>query len=335
MAASGSIRSAATMLVALSLLVLVGGCTGAPHRKAEATRLQQAISGMPGVTDAYVSYENAIGRGATISIQVQLPSATRQQIVDVVDRINAVRGDLFAKFDQSASFQPVADGGAAFEVRCGQALDAATIADEAVALRTLASRVQAESADWWCNPHDRRLDIRGNRTPIADVLDVLRTTGSDVSGTSMELLSNPAAPSGDLALPLFSVQYPYSADDFAHFKALVARLAAKPWTAGVGPGSTIGGLSVRVQSPVAARQQLADVIAAVGAGPNHPLQLAWALDDPPLYGTDTPRFTGRVDVGGCNYGTDTEAELHPENYLTPAALALQRELRAQYDTCPK
>jgi hypothetical protein len=333
--APSSLRAAATVLVTLWLAVLAAGCTGAPDRREDATRLQDAVAGMPGVSDAYVSYENAVGRGATMSIHVQLPDATRQQIVDVVDRINAVRGDLFTKFDQSAEFGPVADGGASFEVRCGATLDAATVADEAVALRTLAARVQADSADWWCNPHDRRLSIRGSRTPIGDVLSALRATGSDVDGTSMEVVSTPVAPAGDLPISLFKVQFPYSADDFAQFKALVARLAATPWTAGVGPGSTIGGLSVRLQSPATAHRQLTDVIAAVGAGPHRPLQLAWALEDSPAYGADTPRFTGRVDVGGCNYGTPSEAELHPENYLTPAALTLQRQLRAKYDTCPK
>jgi hypothetical protein len=49
----------------------------------------------------------------------------------------------------------------------------------------------------------------------------------------------------------------------------------------------------------------------------------------------SPNFSGSVDVGACNYISNSEGELHPEKYMTPDALALQQRLRKQFDTCPK
>jgi hypothetical protein len=43
----------------------------------------------------------------------------------------------------------------------------------------LANRVQAESVDWWCDPHHRRLTVHQSRTPINEVLDALCATGAD------------------------------------------------------------------------------------------------------------------------------------------------------------
>ena len=329
----GALATALVTVAALASLVMaVGACSSAPDRGADAQRLKATIAAMPGVRDADVTYENSFERGANLDITVWMPSATRQQIVDVVTRINTVRGDLFDRYDQTVQFQPNDLDAKWFQLKCGTDLDAASIADQALALRVLAAHIKAGSADWSCRPNHRSLTIRDNDTPIGAVLDALRSTGMDDASVSVELQAA-QTPSPQQSISLVNVQFPYSAADLDYFNALVARLGAVPWLASIGPGQTVSALSVRVHDPATAHQQLTNVIAAVGAGPARPLMLAWALENPPSSTGDTPRFFGQVDVGGCNYASQGEGELHPEKYFTADAVALQRQLRAQYDSC--
>jgi hypothetical protein len=325
-------RRIATALLA-SLAVIVGACTSAPDRSADAQRLKAAIAGMPGVSDADVNYENSFERGANLDITVWMPTATHQQVIDVVNRVDTERGDLFDRYDQTVQFQPNDVTAKWFQIQCGAKLDAGSIADEAMALRVLAGRIRAGSADWSCGPQHRSLTIRDNATSIGAALDAVRATGMDDASVSVELQSAQTPPSAQQPFTLFDVQFPYSAADLAHFESLVARLGVVPWLASVGPGQTVSALSVRVHGPATAHQQLTDVITAVGAGRARPLMLVWALDDPPSTTRDAPQFSGQVDIGGCHYSAQSEGERHPEKYLTPEALALQRQLRAQYDSC--
>lgn len=70
----------------------------------------------------------------------------------MVNRINTVRGNLFDRYYQTATFQPNDVNAKFFQVRCGSALDAATIADAAIALRLLSTRIKAGEVDWSCDP---------------------------------------------------------------------------------------------------------------------------------------------------------------------------------------
>lgn len=143
----------------------------------------------------------------------------------------------------------------------------------------------------------RKHVIRDNETAIGQVLDALRDAGADTATTSVEMLDASTSPSAMAPFRIFDVQFPFSSDDWNRFQTLVAHLAATPWVASVGPGSTISGLRVRVHGPATAYQQLTSVIAAVGAGRDHPLQLAWALDNPPAASGGSLSFTGSVTVG--------------------------------------
>lgn len=320
---------AAVLAVSLGI---TAGC-GVPDRSEDAKRLESAVVAMPGVKEAHVGYENAVGRGASLNVDVVIPAATRQQIVDVADRINAVRGNLFDRYSQSVSFYPAESR--SVEQRCGSSLDPAGIADQAIGLRLLASRITAESVDSSCTREN--LTIHAERTPMAEVLGVLRDAGYDTSGSSVDI--NAAGSAGPIST--LAIHFPFSDDDWKRFQALIGRLPATPWLAGVGPGSAIGGLGVTVRSPATAQDQLSGVIAAVGAGKDHPLTLKWGLDNPPKTKPGVPEFTGSVDVGGCSYAdpqygnSRTDLEMHPEKYLTPEALEVQRAMRARYDSCPK
>lgn len=317
----------------LALSVGAGTGCGAPDRSEDAKLLEAALVGMPGVASAHVGHENALGRGASLNVDVAIPAATRQQIVDVVDRINAVRGDRFDRYNQAISFYPAASR--SVDQRCGSTLDSAGIADQAIALRLLASRITAQSIDASCSRG--KLTIQFEQTAVNEVLAVLREAGYDMSGSSVDI--NAAGSAGPIST--LAIHFPFSDADWTRFQALVGRLPATPWLAGVGPGAAIGGLGVTVRSPATAQEQLSGVIAAVGADKDHPLSLSWGLDNPPPAKAGVPAFTGSVDVGGCSYAdpqygnSRTDLEMHPEKYLTPEALTVQRAMRVRYDNCAK
>jgi hypothetical protein len=196
------------VIVIAALVLIVSACSGAPDRSADAQRLQAAIAAMPGVREADVDYENSFERGANLNITAWMPTATRQQIVEVVNRINTERGDLFARYAQAVQLQPNDVNARWFQVQCGAELDAASIADESVALRLLAGRIQAGSADWSCGPQHRSLTIRDNATSIGAALDALRATGMADASTSLELQASPTPASGQAPFTLFDVQFP-------------------------------------------------------------------------------------------------------------------------------
>lgn len=319
-------------LLAAFLVVAVGGC-GAPDRRDEAQRLGEALKAMPGVTDAHVSYENAIGRGASLGVYVFAPDASRQQFVDLVNRYNEVRGNRFDRYDQNVTIHPAPAQNA--EIRCGSELDADVIATQAMALRELSSRVSAGDTDWWCGPQNRTLTIRENRAPVTQVLQVLHASGADVAPVRLDLTSASSSTEMD-PFSVVHITFPFTVEDWSRFQALASRLDTLPWSAVVGPGSTIAGLGVSVESPSAAEPELVSVIAAVGADERHPLNLSWTFLGAPPGKPDEKSFKGQVQVGGCSATfSKMEIELHPEKYLTPEAVALQKRLRETYEVCPK
>lgn len=100
----------------------------------------------------------------------------------------------------------------------------------------------------------------------------------------------------------------------------------------VGPLAMITGITVVLRSRKTAYDDLVSVMRnTTGAGSGHEVLLSWFVDD---QATGQPRFTGSVDVAGCNY-PNTPVEHDPDKYLTPDALALQRRLREEFDHCPR
>lgn len=326
---SGGRRSRRGIAVlAAALAVVTAGCTGVPDRSREAQQLEDAVAAMPGVGDASFAHENAIGRGAVLYGHVWMPDATRQQVLDVVNTMNDVRRDRFDGYDQSTTFQVTADR--RYEVECGATLDAATIADQAMGLRELSTRITAEEgASASCGPGDRGMSIRASMSPVAEVLDAVRAGNADLD--SVHIMSAPES----AMTPFTSVtlRFPFSIDDWNRFQQQVSRMDGTPWLARLGPGAAVTALGVHVRSPQSAYRQLSAVIAQLGAGPQQPMRLSWALEN--REPTGALKFTGSVDVGGCEYGSRSLGDENPQDYYTPESIALQKRMRTQYDTCPK
>ena len=310
------------MMIAVTLAGMASGC-GAPDRKATADQLRQAIKAMPGVRDATVNSTNDFEQGATVNIYVFLPDASHQQIEDVVARINAVRGDAFAKFDQTADFAVTPSR--TVLVKRGADLDPPTVAADADGLRTLTATVDTAEASVFRNKSTVDLKLTKVTTPAADVFAAVRTGFGDDAHLQVNL-----APAG-IDTPTWQVAFPFAPTAQQLVDQQLAAMPVSVSSITVGSDGTIADLNVSLHNRDTAYQDLVAVIGTIGAGPAHALNLSWRLDGD----KGSPQFGGSVDVGACNYLPNSAVEQHPENYLTPDALALQQRLRKQFDACPK
>lgn len=313
------------MAITLALTCVMSAC-GAPDRKAEADQLKQAIKQMPGVQDADVSYTNNFEQGAIVRIVVYLPDATSKQIEDVVARINAVRGDAFKAFDQKAEFAVTPTR--TVRVDRGADLDSAGIAADAEGLRRLSGAVDAGEISIFRNNSTADLTLTGVATPANDVFNAVRAGFGDDAHVTVDL-----QPASNTDEHPWKVAFPFTAADQQRVDQQIAAMPVSVWTTAVGPHGAIADLSVRLRNRETAYQDLVSVIGITGAGPAHALNLGWQLEGERA--DTSPNFSGSVDVGACNYISNSEGELHPEKYMTPDALALQQRLRKQFDTCPK
>ncbi len=313
-------------VVAVLLTWLLSAC-GTTDRKTHADQLERAIKAMPGVADARLDFTNDAQRGATLKVSVNLPDASPQQIADVAARINKVRGDAFSSFDQTAEFWVTQ--GRRVRVMRGADLDAAGIAADAEHIRRFANAVDASeisiSGRQLSTPAGLRVDEV--KTPADDVFAAVRAIFGDEAELSLDMV-----PAANVKMPLWSVSFPFSAEDQQRVEQQIATMPVSIWSITVGSNGAIADLNVGVQNPDSAYQDLVSVIETTGAGPEHALDLGWRLDDQSAF--ETMQFKGTVDAGGCTY-QKSQGELHPEFYLTPAAVELQQRLRSQFDQCPK
>jgi hypothetical protein len=310
---------------ALALSCVVGAC-GAPDRKAEADQLEQAIKQMPGVQDSNVSYTNGFENGATVHIWVYLPDAAPKQIEDVVARINAVRGDAFKAFDQTAEFAVTTSR--TVQVKRGAELNSASVAADAESLRRLSVAVNAAEISIFRNKPTADLKLNEVTTLANDVFPAVRAGFGDDAHVTLDL-----QPASNIDGPSWRVAFPFTAADQQGVDQQMAAMPVSIWAITVGSHGAIADLSVGLHNRDTAYQDLVSVIGITGAGPAHALNVSWRweADRADKY----PNFSGSVQVGACGYIPNAQAELHPETYLTADARAVQQRLRKQFDTCPK
>lgn len=309
----------------LTLSGMVSAC-GAPDRKAQADQLKQAIKAMPGVQDADVSYTNGFEEGATVNTWVYLSAATPKQIEDVVGRINAVRGDAFKAFDQTADFAVTPSR--TVLVKRGAQLDPASVAGDAESLRRLSVGVAAAEISIFRNKSTADLKLNRVTTPATNVFPAVRAAFGDDGHLDMDLL-----PASNTTEPSWRVAFPFTASEQQRVDQQLAAMPVSIWAITVGSHAAIASLSVGLHNRDAAYQDLVSVIGTTGAGAAHALDLSWQWEGDRA--DKYPNFSGSVQVGACGYVPNAETELHPDRYLTPEARAVQQQLRKQFDTCPK
>lgn len=299
---------------------LTSGCMSAPDRQVEADRLQNEISRMSGVDSARVSYSNDLSHGSTLRLSVSMTGASENLIAANVRRIVDLIGHDFDKYRRSAEFT-VAE---LTTLECGEELDADQIAADAQRLRQLRELVPDGKLDWF----------RGSDSSRAHLFDV-QSSDAAISGARTAL--------GDLPVTAFirparsdermwDITFPFTIEQEQRVRQqlTVPGLSISPI---VVSGDHISELKAAVTDRTTAATTLEQLITAIHPTPQHPLSLEFTL------AADTtrnqPRFEGSVDAGTCSYNTDAPAEKNPEKYYTPDAIAIQQQLRAEFDTCDK
>lgn len=211
----------------------------------------------------------------------------------------------------------------------GADLNPAAIAADAERIRRFANAVDASeitiSGRQLSTPAGLRVDEV--KTPADDVFAAVRAVFGDEAELSLDMV-----PAANVKMPIWSVAFPFSAENQQRVEQQLATMPVAIWSVTVGSNGAIADLNVGVQNPDSAYQDLVSVIETTGAGPDHALDLGWRLEDQSTF--ETMQFKGTVDAGGCTY-QKSQGELHPEFYLTPAAVELQQRLRSQFDECPK
>ncbi|MEV6768348.1 hypothetical protein AB0N05_06905 [Nocardia sp. NPDC051030] len=314
--ASRQVRWFAVGVVVVALAGVVAGCTGAPDRREQATTLVREIEAMPGVSSFSSGYNNEFERGANLDLQVSMPDATAAQIEAVVTRINDLKGTAFEDFRQTADFHV----GMRLDVRRGTTLDPAQIAADAQRIRAIAAAVPNAQIDANRGEGRLALDIR----EVDDAQPVLTATRDALAAepAKVEIIAKQQP-------NMWGVSFPFTIEQQNLILAQLSQLprGANPWTVDV-TGDYLSGLSVNVGTGDSYRELIA-VIDVAHPTPEHPLWLRWAARGAGEI------FKGSADIGGCRGYGDSNGEKHPEQYLTPDAVALQQRIRAEYDTCAR
>lgn len=299
--------------------IMLCACTGAPDRRGEAARLEAAISGMPGVQSFSASITNDITYGATLRLEADMSTASEAEIAAVVSRIKELEGDDFDKYQQTTEFG-VGDG---VSVQRNADFDPEQIAGDARRMRQLKSVLQTAvgTMSWFRSKSADTMEFRDAENP-QQILTAVRGVAAD---QAVKVTISTRSGSTD---PLWTVTFPFSADQQTGVVNLLAGLPTSVSAVDVDDGH-ISRLSVGIKAGNDPERDIDTVIDSIGPDPQHPLYLRWGGYSP----DPTRGFQGSVDVAACDYGARTLGDDEPERYYTAAAIALQKKLRAQYDTC--
>lgn len=306
---------------------LATGC--APDRGAEADELEQAIAAMPGVEDARVVYSNDVSSGTGISIDVDVESASAEDVEAVARSIAAAYDEDFEDYEQGVDFlvpggrveyRPVEDED---EVE----LDPDQVVEDVDRIRGLATALEVAGNG------DTTADLRWQRGFRGTELQT--SVGGDPASVAAVRKAvadervRVVLPDREGTGAHWTIDFPFAQSDEASVRRTLARLAPQVREVGITDGH-LARLVVDAPAPATARDVLDGLIQQVGASRSRPLMLEW--DEDFGKGGRERRFRGSVHVGGCGYG-DNWGETEPEKFETDEALALQRALRQAYDAC--
>ncbi|MEZ0357543.1 hypothetical protein [Mycobacterium sp. SA01] len=316
----------------LSAVALLAGAAavpscGGPGSLTEiANNLQSALMSMPGVTDAWVYHDQSYAEGIVFTVAVDVPDATRPQLVAVANRIAETRISLVSNYIEDVEFWVTPDK--PVTVRRQSHVDPAQIADDAERLRVIAAHTDGR-IDWFRDDDDanhpdvNHLAITDSHTPGSDILDTVRRTAGD---TGLTLTVSPASPSP--RTPRMRASFPLSAEDQNSVEQFLDTVPVDVF------GVRIDGGGVRVlqamvpADPAVAEQELSTVIQQSRAAAAGPMRLAWYV--PSALG-GVPMFGGVVDVHECSVAA---AAIHQTSLRSEQdSHSLQDRLQSMIDTC--
>ena len=222
----------------LAGIAAVGPGCGSPANIAQAAdALQTTLASMPGVSDAWVYHDDSYAQGVAVNIAVDVSNATREQIADVADRI-----------------------------------DATQIADDTERLRQIATGTDGR-IDWFRSDDGTINQLAFSQTDEAGtaILDAVRNA---VGGTALSVSVSPVAASRQT--PQMMVNFPLDAAEqtsvFNLVNAIPADVVGLRFDA-----AGLEVLEVVAHDPATAEQDLSTVITASDAVSARPMWLAWYL----------------------------------------------------------
>ena len=306
----------------LAGMAVVPGC-GAPTNIAQAAdALQTTLASMPGVSDAWVYHDESYAQGVAVNIAVDVSTATREQIADVADRIDATRFGLIANYAQNVQFWVTPDR--AVTVDRHNQIDATQIADDSQRLRQIATGTDGR-IDWFRSDDGsvNQLAFSQTHRPGTAILDAVRNA---VGGTELSVTVSPVA--ATLETPQMMVNFPLDAAEQASVFRVVDAIPADVLGLRL-DAAGLEALEVVAQDPATAEQDLSTVITATGAVSARPMWLAWYL---PTFPGGAPAYGGVVKIGNCSQepapAVQTVSDRTDDDVST-----LQSRLQATLDNC--
>ena len=268
-----------------------------------------------------VYHDESYAQGVAVNIAVDVSTATREQIADVADRIDATRFGLIANYAQNVEFWVAPDR--AVTLQRHSLLDAAQIADDTERLRQIATGTDGR-IDWFRSDDGTVNQLAFSQTETAGtaILDAVR---SAVGGTALSVSVSPVAASRQT--PQMMVDFPLNVAEQTSVFHLVDAIPAdvvglRLDTAG------LQALEVVAHDPATAEQDLSKVITASEAVSARPIWLAWYL---PTFTGGAPAYGGVVKISDCPQkpaAIQTVADRTNDGVST-----LQSRLQSKLDTC--
>ncbi|MBI3690710.1 MAG: hypothetical protein HY239_08670, partial [Mycolicibacterium aromaticivorans] len=298
------------------------GCGGPGNLTEIANSLQSALMSMPGVTDAWVYHDQSYAEGIVFTVAVDVPDATRPQLVAVANRIAETRISLVSNYVEDVEFWVTPDK--PVTVRRQSLVDPVQIADDAERLRVIAAHTDGR-IDWFRDEDDaNQLTVTDSHTPGSDLLDTVRRTAGD---TGLTMTVSPASPSP--RTPRMRVSFPLSAEDRHSVEHFLDTVPVDVFGVRIDDGGVRVLQAMVPADPAVAEQKLATVIQESRAAATGPMWLAWYV--PSALG-GVPMFGGVVDVHNCSVAA---AAIHQASLRSKhqESHSLQDRLQSMIDTC--
>lgn len=306
----------------LAAAAVVAGCTGVADRESQALDIEQRVSAMPGVNGVDLVYDNGVLEGTRFELRVDMEHATDAQIDTVASEINARRGAAFADFDQRIDIN-VADG-VSMVASAALPEDSGEMARK---LRELDSRITAPSIDLLSTSDGATRIAIHDAAATGTVVDTVVHLFADHPLDQIEV-NPPAGPGKETSWWIFT---PLHLEQKRRIDTQLGDAAPATARLVTVRDGQIERLNVAIPNPETAYADVVRIIDALGAGPQHRLELGWSwADDPARYGD--LRWSGSVDIGNCN---DPDANTGSADDLVPAARQFQQRIRDEYGPCPK
>ncbi|MGW4844253.1 hypothetical protein [Nocardia brasiliensis] len=312
-----TIRTLLCAVLAASALFLAGCSSSLTDYRAEADKLEQEISAMPGVQRFELAVASDFFLGDNyFRLTASMPEATEPQIGQVVAHVGERLGKFGGLRDRSFEFVV----GDRARVGAAKTLAVEPFLDAVRNVRRYSTSTPEGTISWEVLPTPR-ISVGVRRTGTAEPLAAIRAM---IGPTTAAEVSIEATGHGR-----WNVDLPLSVDREAELRR---QLPENPWATEfvvIKDGSVVQ-LSLRNTTPSAidpdlAYSQLSDTVRKLGPTAPHPLLLNWSWF---FAYTEELRNEGSVHAAGCDYKIPTADET-----LSAPARTVQHRMRQEFDTC--